>query len=941
MVKVRLTEVASVTMKRNIKPNRLILYSIAFSVVFIATGIILQLNTERIISKSRSASREAIESFHLHNKLQNIVKNVILTESRVRGFVITGDSNFIVGVEDTLNLLKQELADLEKASMNQYNQALFTTLASLIEKRILTTHEIIQVYTSFGKAQAEKRISSKAGTILRDSITDLSMQLEKELYDELQAGISQNRKRTLYVLTISRLLTILGLSGIVILSMLVIRYILQQHKLIQELEQANVSETEARQNIERISAEIQDLYNNAPCGYHSIDHEARIVAINDTELQWLGYTRNEVVGKLFVYDILDEETAKSVRENFATFKKNGSVSERRLTMRTKTGQTFPVVLNSVAVYDAEGNYVSSRSTIFDITQQQKAETALKEARQQAIESANVKEQFLANMSHEIRTPINSVIGFTNLIQKTSMTEEQQQFVNLIQSASENLLTIINDILDISKIEAGMLRIEKNPFSLRGLCSSIETMFYHKAREKNLSFSLYIQDNIPDTLTGDAVRLTQILVNLISNAIKFTQKGGIAINITTLHQQQDTVQLRFSVKDSGIGIPADKLEPIFERFQQGETDTTRKYGGTGLGLSISREIARLLGGELQVRSTPGKGSTFTLFVPLQAIAPAALPAEISQARYDNSGAMVPTALPNTFDVSDDRDSLDGSPFVLIVEDDPTFASILLDVARGAGLKGVISTAGAGTLALARKLQPNAITLDLGLSDIDGFVLLDLLKHDPQTRHLPIHVISGADKLARAIDLGAAGVTEKPAQSDALAAVFGNLAEQIVSGQPVFELVPDAEPPSTVRSAPELAGAKILIVDDDIRNIYSLTSVLESYGVEVMHAERGRDGIVILEETPGIDIALIDIMMPEMDGYETMKQIRRRPALADLPLISVTAKAMKGDRQKCLDAGASDYIAKPVDIDLLLALLRVWIARSREAQQAADAILAERA
>lgn len=574
-----------------------------------AAGIILQLNTERIISKSRSASREAIESFHLHNKLQNIVKNIILTESRVRGFVITGDSNFITGVQDTLNLLKQELAGLQKASINQYNQASFTTLASLIEKRILVNNEIIDVYTRFGKAQAEKRISSKAGSILRDSITDLSMQLEKELYEKLQAGIALNRKRTLYVLFISRLLTILGLGGIVILSLLVIRHILRQQQLIQELEQANENETQARHNIEKFSTEIQDLYNNAPCGYHSIDEEARIIAINDTELKWLGYTREEVVGKLYVYDVLDEETAKSVRENFSTFKKNGSVRERRLTMRTKTGETFPVVLNSIAVYDADGNYVSSRSTIFDITQQQKTETALKEARQQAIESANVKEQFLANMSHEIRTPINSVIGFTNLMQKTAMTEEQQQFVNLIQSASENLLTIINDILDISKIEAGMLRIEKNPFSLRGLCNSIETMFYHRAREKNLSFSLFIQDNIPDTLNGDAVRLTQILVNLISNAIKFTQKGGISLNISTLSQNNDKVRLRFSVKDSGIGISTDKLETIFDRFQQGETDTTRKYGGTGLGLSIVKNLVQLQGGDITVESEPGKGTEF--------------------------------------------------------------------------------------------------------------------------------------------------------------------------------------------------------------------------------------------------------------------------------------------------------------------------------------------
>jgi PAS domain S-box-containing protein len=596
-------------MKRNIKPNRLILYSIAFSVAFIAAGIILQLNTERIISKSRASSTEAVASFHLHNKLQNIIKNVILTESRVRGFVITGDSNFIRGVQDTLNNLKPELYALEKAAQNQYNQASFSTLTALIERRMNITNEIIDVYRRYGKEEAEKRIASKAGIILRTSINDLSTQLEKELYDRLQAGIQQNRKRTVYILNISRILTILGLTGIVVLSLLVIRHIMRQQHLIKELEQANQNETEARHNIEKISAEIQDLYNNAPCGYHSIDANARIIAINDTELKWLEYTREEVIGRLYIYDVLDEETAKSVRENFPEFKRRGHVKERRLTMRTKSGRTFPVVLNSVAVYDTEGNYVSSRSTVYDITEQQKTEFALKEAKQQALESAHVKEQFLANMSHEIRTPINSVIGFTNLLQKTALSQDQRQFVNLIQSASENLLTIINDILDISKIEAGMLRIEKNPFSLRGLCNSIETMFYHKAREKNLSFSIYIQENIPDTLTGDAVRLTQILVNLISNAIKFTQKGGITINITSLGQTSESARLRFSVKDSGIGIPHDKLEAVFERFQQGETDTTRKYGGTGLGLSIVKNLVQLQGGDISVNSESGKGTEF--------------------------------------------------------------------------------------------------------------------------------------------------------------------------------------------------------------------------------------------------------------------------------------------------------------------------------------------
>jgi CheY-like chemotaxis protein len=389
-------------------------------------------------------------------------------------------------------------------------------------------------------------------------------------------------------------------------------------------------------------------------------------------------------------------------------------------------------------------------------------------------------------------------------------------------------------------------------------------------------------------------------------------------------------IEIAVTDTGIGIPEDKQKLIFEAFQQADGTTSRKYGGTGLGLSISREIARLLGGELQVRSKPGEGSTFTLYVPLEAEATtAALPGAVPP-RYDNSGAVVPTALPTGFEVNDDRDELGKDPFVLIVEDDATFATILLDAAHEAGLKGVVSTAGAGTLAMARKLQPTAITLDLGLADIDGFVLLDLLKHDPQTSHVPIHVISGVDRSKSVVGMGAFGITEKPAERSDLVRVFNDLREHSLSQKPKRKKAVARPAPLQVA---ELAGAKVLIVDDDIRNIFSLTSVLESHDVEVLHAERGKDGILILEQTPGVDVALIDIMMPEMDGYETMQQIRKRPELAELPLIAVTAKAMKGDRQKCLDAGASDYIAKPVDIELLLALLRVWVARSREAAAAA--------
>jgi CheY-like chemotaxis protein len=431
---------------------------------------------------------------------------------------------------------------------------------------------------------------------------------------------------------------------------------------------------------------------------------------------------------------------------------------------------------------------------------------------------------------------------------------------------------------------------------------------------------------------DDKRLQQIIKNLLSNAFKFTEKGHVKLRVSRAHSGWNPTNdhlntagqvLAFAVEDSGIGIPDEKQRIIFEAFQQADGTTSRKYGGTGLGLSISREIANLLGGEIQVRSMPGKGSTFTLYVPVRSpgVAPAlALPASMVEDDMETAAER---------GIEDDRDHLADQPFVLIVEDDPTFAGILLDVAHEASLKGVISSAGSGTLAMIRKMRPSAITLDLGLSDIDGFVLLDLLRHDPESNAIPVYVISGAEQAAHALTLGATQIIEKPAGRDELSKLFGTIAESVAGKRKRRK--PAARPRAVPLSAPEntfeLAGTRLLIVDDDIRNIYSLASVLEAHGAEVLHAERGAEGIAILRRNPDIDVALIDIMMPEMDGYETMQRIRADADLANIPLISVTAKAMKGDRQKCLDAGASDYISKPVDIDLLLALLRVWIGRAK--------------
>jgi signal transduction histidine kinase/CheY-like chemotaxis protein len=574
-----------------------------------------------------------------------------------------------------------------------------------------------------------------------------------------------------------------------------------------------------------------------------------------------------------------------------------------------------------------------------------ARRALEEKAEQLALTSKYKSEFLANMSHELRTPLNSLLILSKLLAdnaQANLTDKQVEFARTINSAGSDLLNLINDILALSKVESGTVTIDVGEMPVQHLRQHMERTFRQLAADKGLEFNVKFDPKLPPTVRTDEKRLQQIVLNLLSNAFKFTSKGSVTLGVRLANKgwspnqpalRESSKAIQISVTDTGIGIPEEKQRLIFEPFHQADGTTSRKYGGTGLGLSISREIARLIGGELQVRSTPGEGSTFTLFVPLEA-EPSAI-AESSTIRLENSGAVIPTALPTGFEVNDDRDELGKDPFVLIVEDDPTFATILLDAAHEAGLKGVVSTAGAGTLAMARKLLPNAITLDLGLADIDGFVLLDLLKHDPDTSNVPIHVISGVDRSQSAMGMGAFGITEKPAERAELVRVFTSLREEAKAQKPRRRKPKAAE--ATVpmsRPVPELAGAKVLIVDDDIRNIFSLTSVLESHDVEVLHAERGKDGILILEQTPGVDVALIDIMMPDMDGYQTMREVRRLPELSSLPLIAVTAKAMKGDRQKCLDAGASDYIAKPVDIELLLALLRVWVARAREGQVAGD-------
>jgi signal transduction histidine kinase/HAMP domain-containing protein/CheY-like chemotaxis protein len=691
-----------------------------------------------------------------------------------------------------------------------------------------------------------------------------------------------------------------------------------------------------------------------------------------------------------------------------------------------------------------------------------ARRALEEKAEQLALTSKYKSEFLANMSHELRTPLNSLLILSKLLasnQHGNLNEKQVDFARTINSAGTDLLNLINDILDLSKIESGTVTLEVGDVPVANLRQHMERTFRQVAADKGLTFGIEVEPDLPDSVRTDEKRLQQILMNLLSNAFKFTSEGEVVLRFSaekSRHSRSGAAgpsqALAIAVTDTGTGIPQDKQKLIFEAFQQADGTTSRKYGGTGLGLSISREIARLLGGELRVKSAPGKGSTFTLVIPFDG--PQAVHGGNAKHGPSPRTAATPAVeIEPVENFEDDRNSIaPGDRVVLIVEDDSTSAELLLGHARSAGLKAVLSTAGSGTLALARKLMPDAIALDLELSDIDGWVLFDLLRHDPKTRDVPIYAFgTGGDPSELARD-GLSGMLAKPvspedltalfeqilarklrvqrnvlvadadpgrrlslvdalrdgvtrvtaisrvaanveelglAEYDAIVLGFGKstkenartLAEapsqlqdslskvvffapdlealhQALERSPAYADVPQAENIAQLtllvsdilpgqegrhrtsreqKNDPALKDAKVLIIDDDIRNIYSLTSVLETYGIQVLHAERGRDGITILEQTPAIDVVLVDIMMPEMDGYETMREIRSKPAIAGTPLISVTAKAMKGDRQKCLEAGASDYIAKPVDLDLLMALLRVWISRSRTTPDDLESLL----
>ncbi|SEV98434.1 response regulator [Chitinophaga arvensicola] len=664
-------------------------------------------------------------------------------------------------------------------------------------------------------------------------------------------------------------------------------------------------------------------------------------------------------------------------------------------------------------------------------------------------STRYKSEFLANMSHELRTPLNSILLLSRLLSEnhdSNLNGDQIEYAQVINSSGKGLLTLIDEILDLSKIESGKMELEYSQISVGDICSNMQALFEPIAREKGLQLEIHTAAGVPDSIETDQVRLEQIIKNLLSNALKFTARGSVSLNVLPGEVPQT---IRFAVKDTGIGIAEEKQQVIFEAFQQADGSTRRKYGGTGLGLSISRELAKLLGGQISVSSTSNEGSEFVITIPVIRKAATNQPLDIPSPVVEEAVAVpgmtrfLSPTIPE--DIYDDRGLIEnGDPVILIVEDDTHFAKALLDFTHSRGYKGIVSVRGDEAAELARIYKPIGILLDIQLPVKDGWQVMEELKSDPHTRPIPVHIMSSMEARKESLLKGAVDFISKPVDMQSMQLIFekmefvlqrstkkvlileenakhakalayflsnyqvsSEISNSVEDGISLLQQndvdcvildmgIPDQRAYEALEMVKEIKGLEnlpiiiftgkslskaeeqrirqyadsivvktahsyqrmldevslflhlvsenaptaaggngkmgvlnevlkdktVLIADDDVRNIFSLTKALEKHQMKVLSAIDGKEALQQLKDHP-VDVVLMDMMMPEMDGYDAIAAIRKQPGLKGLPVIAVTAKAMMGDREKCLQAGASDYISKPVDVDQLLSLLRVWL------------------
>ncbi len=828
-------------------------------------------------------------------------------------------------------------------------------------------------------------------------------------------------------------------------------------------------------------------------GQCAIDKRQRLVSDIPPDTAPINSALLRVVPKnLVVLPVLFENQVKAVIELSSI----ASFTTSQMTFLEQLTDSIGIVLNSIeATMQTEGLLKQSQQLAGELQTQQKelqqtneqleqkaqqlaernveverknqeieqARRALEEKATELSLTSKYKSEFLANMSHELRTPLNSILILGQQLTENpdgNLSAKQVEFARTIHGAGTDLLNLISDILDLSKIESGTVTVDAEEILTSNLLETVGRPFRHEADNRHLSFEIDVDENLARSMVTDSKRLQQVLKNLLSNAFKFTAVGGVKLNVSAAvggwsaeHPilNHAPAVVAFEVTDTGIGIPVEKQKLIFEAFQQADAGTSRKYGGTGLGLAISRELASLLGGEIHLRSAPGKGSTFVLYLPLKYSGPTVAPRPPAPSALPQTPALQ-TAAPQERAIEplpDDRLNLDpGDTILLIVEDDPHYARVLIDLARDKGFKVLVANRGAEALELAKQFQPSAVSLDVFLPDMLGWTVLSQLKHNPLTRHIPVQIITLDEDRQHALARGAFSFVNKPTTTEGVSAALSQIKEyarprrkrllivednpaermsisellghddieivtadtgagalltlrtqpcdcvvldlrlpdmsgfevldrlrkdDALSGVPVVVFTgrelsaeEDAELHTMARSivvkgveSPErlldetslflhrvitrlpaekqrmleklnssdedLVGKTALLVDDDARNIFALSSVLERRGMKVLTATTGHEAVALVESNPNIAIVLMDIMMPQMDGYQTIGVIRQNPSFGRIPIIALTAKAMKGDREKCLEAGASDYLAKPVNTEQLLLAIRMWLHR----------------
>jgi signal transduction histidine kinase/CheY-like chemotaxis protein len=575
--------------------------------------------------------------------------------------------------------------------------------------------------------------------------------------------------------------------------------------------------------------------------------------------------------------------------------------------------------------------------------------------QQLERSSQYKSNFLANMSHELRTPLNSILILAKMLAENklnNLSEKQIEHAQVIHKSGSDLLTLINDILDISKIEAGKLEFNMEPVPINEIISDMDSLFSVLANDKGIQFNIQSEEGLPETIYTDKIRIEQVVKNLLSNAFKFTPAAG-KITLRVCHAEKDAIfknekiyqfpsVIAIKVSDTGIGIPEDKQKLVFEAFQQADGSTSRKYGGTGLGLAISRELCHMMGGELSLYSVEGSGSTFTVYLPSNSVISrpqTETPVVLKEKSEDAPLKALPE--PGSYfenEIPDDRQHImPEDNTVVIIEDDIPFAKMLMDIARECGFKCICALQGERGMQMIHHFKPQRIILDLQLPVMDGWNILKRIKSDSAVAPIPVYIISGMDKKALGIQMGASGYLTKPAEKADILKIFNSSTkvitnDQINTEQNITALAgTESDTTIIVEHAvinhdvlhDALSGKKVLIVDDDMRNIYSLTAVLENEGLDITAAYDGKQALDLLLSGKSFDIILMDIMMPVMDGFTAIQEIRKTEMFKDVPIIALTAKAMKDDRQKCLDAGASDYMSKPVNTDQLVALMGAWL------------------